>query len=84
MTKETEYYVQMRLEKLNKEHGGTKRRVLWAKEKFAQVGMMVKVKEDDGSWSYGWKVINCWEKAKKEDVMERQRYWKDQRKASDI
>jgi len=84
MPGKTEYYFQCRLKKQNIDKGGWYFLTTWVKEKFAKPGNKVKVEMDDGTWSHGWTVVDCWERATKEEVRERQNYYKTQREASDI
>lgn len=58
----------------------------WIPEQFAQTDKIIDLKDagEDGGWSRGWKVINVYGRAAEEYVIEHERDYKHQRKASDI
>ncbi len=56
----------------------------WIPEQFAHAGNFIKLKKDDGTWDDGWKVDEVGTRAPEDQVLERERDYKHQRKASDI
>ena len=72
-------YLQCKLRKDNSET------VSWIPEKHAFQNHIVKLKQDDGTWDDGWKVVDVWSVALEESVMnKRSRDHTKQREASDI
>jgi hypothetical protein len=55
----------------------------WIPEVFAEVGKVLKLKEND-RWSDGWKVMKVYSRRESTEVSERSKDYKKQRKASDI
>ena len=60
------------------------KQVLWLKEKIAKKGFTVKLKNDDGTWDEGWKVIDVNGKLEEKYLLERSQDYKRTRNASDI
>ena len=58
---------------------GTRRAVVWIPEKFAVVGKIVKLIEEDG-----WEVFEVYNTRSSKEVNERSQDYKKTRKASDI
>lgn len=56
----------------------------WIPEQFAREGKLIGIKNGDGTWDEGWKVIGVHGRASEEYVVEHERDYKHQRKASDI
>ena len=60
----------------------SKFRITWIPEKFAIIGRFLEL-QDNGVWENGWKVIQIGARKGSEEVNERSRDYKKQRKASD-
>jgi hypothetical protein len=58
--------------------------VAWIQERFAKVGKQVKIKQENGTWDYGWQVTYVGAKQKADLVEARERDYLNQRKVSDI
>ena len=58
--------------------------VSWIPEKFAIRTKELKLKRDDGSWSNEWIVQEVYSSKSEQYVLEHERDWCKQRKASDI
>lgn len=58
MTKKEEWYIQCRLEKDIPEANVIQHMVSWIPENVAVPGARIKLKEDDGTWTENWLVIN--------------------------
>lgn len=56
----------------------------WIPEEFAEIGEIVKIKQDDGSWDDGWVVFQTFTMLPTTTVIERSQDYKKTRKASDI
>ncbi len=56
----------------------------WIPERIAKLHRVVRLQEEDGSWTEGWKVVSVGAREKAEIVHQRSRYHLTQRKASDI
>jgi hypothetical protein len=79
MIKPKEYYIQCEIVR------GNSTRVIWANSDKAIVGNLVKVEEDDGSWSEGWFVKSVYGEAKpRAEVIHQSHAHTRQRKSSDI
>jgi hypothetical protein len=62
-----------------------KKRVAWIPSKFALVGKVIKIKDDNGEWNDGWIVERASSNEVCEDyLVEHERDYKHQREASDI
>jgi hypothetical protein len=84
MSKSNEMYKQGVLTKPS-ENGGTITRVFWGPEKYMIPGRLVKVEEDDGTWTEGWTVKSASGQAMPKDIVVHQSHAHTrQRKASDI
>lgn len=60
-------------------------RTFWTQKEKASVGKIVKVEENDGTWSNDWEIIEVYNTVlPKSIVNERSRDYTKQRKASDI
>ena len=82
-----EKYVQCRLIKWvdpNDDHNGFLITISWLPEKFAKVYNVLKLKNDDGTWSDGWQVTDKYTTHTKEFVLAHERDFAKQREASDI
>lgn len=79
MKKETNY-IQCALMRDNYHH------MAWIPEKFAILDKFIKIKNDDGSWQDGWKVVGVGDKVVKtaKEADEQSQLYKKTRKASDI
>jgi len=42
--------------------------VSWISDKIAQIGNVVRLKDEEGNWSEGWRVVEAWERRKGERV----------------
>lgn len=62
----------------------TVKQTTWIPEQYAHVGNFIKLKQNDGSWENGWKVIEVGTRLSEEYVLEHERDYKTQRKGSDI
>lgn len=52
----------------------------WIPEQLARVGKHVKIKNDDGEWTYGWHVFEVGSRQPEEFVLEHERdYWTSRR-----
>lgn len=80
----TENYTQCKLEKQYDNTCRAYSYVVWIPSKFAKIGKMLTVKQDDESWSDGWKVVATYTTQKAAQVEEDARDYLHQRKASDI
>ena len=60
------------------------RTVTWIPREFAKVGKVIKIRDDDGLWTDGWRVDEVWTEVDEEMVVELARDHLKQRKASDI
>ena len=58
-------------------------RTSWIPEQFAKEGKILDIKEGE-HWVKGWKVVDVFTRASEEYVVEHERDYKTQRKASDI
>ena len=63
--------------------GGKCVRIGWIPEKFAVLNQVLELKEENGTWSNGWVVKQIGARKGSEEVNERSRDYKKQRKASD-
>ena len=78
-------YRQCIVEKQSSTGNGTMTRTFWGDEEYATVGRVVKVQEDDGTWSQGWRVIFTSRETVSEKFVEKARHaHTKQRAASDI
>jgi hypothetical protein len=70
----------------NEESGATVVLVTWLPERFAVINKILKLKEDDGSWTNGWCVMSVANSSKmKSSILnDRSQDYKRTRKASDI
>jgi hypothetical protein len=76
-------YRQCALEK--REGKAVIKRVLWGPEKYAVLGKLVKVEEDNGEWSEGWRVVFVSKEVLPERYVRHMSHaYTRQRKASDI
>lgn len=78
-----EYFVQCLLYK-DSPLGGFLLTVSWLPEKFAHVGKVLKLENDDKTWSNGWRVMKLYSRHESDFVLEHERDFARQRKASDI
>lgn len=62
----------------------TERTTTWIPEQYAHLNNYIKLKKDDGTWEDGWKVIEVGTRLSEEYVLDHERDYKTQRKASDI
>ena len=58
MAKKEEWFFQCRLEKEIPETNAVQHMVSWIPENVAIPGAKVRLKQDDGTWTENWKVIN--------------------------
>jgi hypothetical protein len=78
------YYRQCRMKKKIGEER-YKLHTAWIPEKFAQQGQFIKLKWEDGTWENGWEIVGVGDTKKEEkDLVNEERDYKNQRKASDI
>jgi len=63
---------------------GTLKTVGWIPESFANKGRILKLQKDDGSWSDGWTVLAIYSTHAESFVLQHERDFVRQRKASDI
>lgn len=76
-------YVQCDVEK--KQGKVSRKRRLWGPEKHAILGKLVKVEEDNGEWTEGWRVIAVYDEVLPEKYVRIMSHAHTrQRKASDI
>ena len=66
------------------ERQGKIRTVTWLPSRFAKIGDFVELKNKDGTWTDGWKVISAGSQMKTSSLVERSQDYKRTRKASDI
>jgi hypothetical protein len=79
MKKETNY-IQCALMRENSHH------MAWIPEKFAIIDKFIKIKNDDDTWTDGWKVVGVGDKVVKtaSEANAQSQLYKKTRKASDI
>jgi hypothetical protein len=58
--------------------------VVWIPEKFAKVGQILKIKDENDEWVDGWKVEEAYQTMDEEYVRMQERVHTKTRKASDI
>jgi hypothetical protein len=58
--------------------------VSWIPKNYAIIGKTLKLKNDDGVWNFGWIVKEMFTEAEEEFILEHERDWAKQRRASDI
>ena len=58
--------------------------ISWIPTKIAKVGNTVRLKDDEGNWTAGWKVAKTYATMPSPDVNERSRDYTRTREASDI
>jgi hypothetical protein len=78
------WYCQCRMEKPT---GKDSRKwdIAWIPEKFAKVGKYIKIKQEDGTWDNGWLVTGVGDIKREESyLIDHERDYKNQRKASDV
>ena len=75
-------YVQCLLSKFV--HGGCLKTVAWIPSKFAERRRILKLKREDGSWSNDWMVEEIYSQHEESFVLEHERDFTRQRKASDV
>lgn len=56
----------------------------WIPDSFASVGKLLKLKNDNGEWDDGWKVVETYNRVSEKEVIDNSRDFMRQRKASDI
>ena len=86
MKKSDEPYVQVSvMKKLNDDNLTTCGRTFWTQKEKAVIGKIVKIEEDDGSWSTDWEIVQVYKtELPKSVVQDRSHDYTRQRKASDI
>ena len=67
-------YRQCIVEKPNEAGNGTIIRTFWGEGEFAQVGRVVKVQENDGTWTQGWRVTFASQETVNEKFVEKARH----------
>jgi len=75
--------VQCELEKKT-ETGSVTKTVTWIPECYAKVGRYIKLKDNEGLWEDGWRVVCTGSKMIASTLTERSQDFKRTRKASDI
>jgi hypothetical protein len=58
--------------------------VVWIPEKFAQKGRSIRIKDDNGSWEDGWKVMEVYTRKAFSEIELKERDHLRQREASDV
>lgn len=56
----------------------------WLPQRFSRIGKILKLKREDGTWEDGWQVKSTGTTMEFEYVLNHERDYKNQRKASDI
>lgn len=62
----------------------TLKTVCWIPEKFAERKKILKLQREDGTWNDGWMVQETYGWQEESFILEHERDWARQRKASDI
>jgi hypothetical protein len=63
---------------------GCLKTIAWIPSEFAAKGRILKLKQEDGSWNNGWMVEEVYSMHDESFVLEHERDFTKQRKASDI
>jgi hypothetical protein len=83
----TDYHVQCSLaKKIRKDATSVEvaRMVTWIPQEYAKKDTFVELRQDDGTWEDGWKVLDTYTRLESKYVIERSQDYKKTRKASDI